>query len=85
MGSIRGRWQHGVERVGFARSQYRCRIYQDFYLDRHALEFEKQFRGLSRRKRITLYLGVVGIMVVTGIVFAIIGTEYRGMFPPPGK
>jgi hypothetical protein len=55
------------------------------YLDRHALEFEKQFRGFSKRKRIGLYLGAVGIMVVTGIVFAIVGTEYREMFPPAGR
>jgi hypothetical protein len=51
----------------------------------HALEFEKQFRASSKRKRNTLYLGAIGIMVVTGIAFAIVGTEFREMFPPPGK
>jgi hypothetical protein len=55
------------------------------YLDRHAQEFEKQFRAFSKRKRIALDLGAIGIMVVTGIAFAIVGTEYREMFPPAGR
>jgi hypothetical protein len=31
------------------------------YLDRRALEFEKQFRGFRNRKRIAAYLGAIGM------------------------
>lgn len=52
------------------------------YLDRHALEFEKQFCGFSRNKRIALYLAAAGIVVVTLIAFFMVGMEYRAMFRP---
>jgi hypothetical protein len=57
----------------------------DFYLRRHGPEFERHFGSFSRHKRIGLYLAAVSIIVVTGIAFAMVGTEYRAMFHPPGK
>jgi hypothetical protein len=51
--------------------------------ERRGIEFEKQFRGFSRNKQITLYLAAAGIVVVTLITFFMVGTEYRATFHPP--